>query len=160
MAQVIPVNVRPVGWRGRNGQRCSFHPLGKREQIGYLANREVWESDETWSARFFVGFNVGHDTVYAMEDLIAIVRAVREAQTGDPSSSFLYQRGIYKHKAGDVVEEPGAQAIIINMGETPTAFRKQMIELAEVIAKDLHQEEVVLELQRNGVLASVMGVAA
>lgn len=160
MAQIIPVNVRPSSWTRADGAHVVFVPHGKRTQVGYLPNRQIWESDETWSARLFVGFNVGARTVHDMDDLIAVVREVREKQTGNPSSSFLYQRGVYRHQSGEVVEEPGAQVIIINMGASPSAFRKEMIDLAEAIAARLSQEEVVVELQKNGVMAAVMGVGA
>lgn len=160
MPQVIPANLRPSSWTRVDGRHCVFQPHGRRGQVGLFPNRQVWESDETWAARLFVGFNVGPRTVHDMDDLVAIVRAVRERQTGNPSSSFLYQRGIYRHHDGAVVDEPGAQVIIINMGATPAQFRRDMIDLAEAIAVALTQEEVVVELQKNGVMSAVMGVAA
>lgn len=121
-------------------------------------NRTRWESEDTWAARIFVGFNVGDETVYDMDDLVEIVQAVRERQTGSPASSFVSQRGIYQHADGAVVDEPGAQVIIINMGESPQKFRRQMTDLAETIARKMKQEEVVVEIQRNGIVTNVMGV--
>lgn len=156
---VIPTDTRPAVWSTPQGWGM-FTPNGRKRWSGYKPNKKTWESADTWSARLFVGFNVGQKTVYEMDDLIAVVRRVREQQTDDPSSSFVYQRGIYKHHSGEVVEEPGAQVIIINMGASAAKFEQQMIELGEAIATTMDQEEVVVEVQRNGIVQRVFGVSA
>jgi len=159
----LPTDTRPAWWSTRNGWG-SFHPRGNKHWagLGYRRNKKTWEAGaETWSARLFVGFNVGGETVWDMADLIDTVRRARDAQTGDPSSSFVYQRGIYRHRSGEVVEEPGAQVIIINTtGATPPQWEEQMVGLAEAIAGELDQEEVVVELQRSGIVQRVFGVSA
>jgi len=157
---ILPTDTRPAVWSTPNGAHA-FHPYGRKRWSGdYRPNKTTWESAETYSARLFVGFNVGQKTVYEMQDLVRLVRQVREEQVGDPSSSFVYQHGIYKHHSGDIVEEPGAQVIIINMGESPEKFIAQMTELAERICFSMNQEEVVVEIQRNGVVQRVFGVSA
>ena len=156
---VLPTDTRAAIWSTPYGVRA-FHPHGRKRWSGdYRPNKTVWESADTYSARLFVGFNVGTETVYEMGDLVSIVRHVRERQVGDPSSSFVYQHGIYKHQAGEIVEEPGAQVIIINMDASPEAFIAQMVDLAESIAREMSQEEVVVEIQRNGVVQRVLGVS-
>lgn len=156
---VLPTDTRPAVWSTPNGIRA-FRPQGRKQWSGdYRPNKTVWESADTYSARLFVGFNVGPETVYGMNDLVKIVRKVREKQVGDPSSSFVYQHGIYRHEEGDIVEEPGAQVIIINMDATPKNFKAQMVSLAETIAREMSQEEVVVEVQRNGVVERVLGVS-
>jgi hypothetical protein len=155
----FPPDTRAAVWSTPNGARA-FHPHGRKQWSGdYRPNKTVWESADTYSARLFVGFNVGTETVYEMSDLVSVVRRIREQQVDDPSSSFVYQHGIYKHHAGDIVEEPGAQVIIINMGASPEEFAAQMVELAEAIAEEMSQEEVVVEIQRNGVVQRVLGVS-
>lgn len=156
----LPTDTRAAVWILPEGNAHSFHPNGRKTWHGYRPNRMTWQSADTYSARLFVGFNVGDETVYDMKDLVAIVREVRELQIDDPSSSFVYQHGIYKHHDGQVVEEPGAQIIIINMGASPTKFAEDMTELAEAIAERMSQEEVVVEIQRNGVVKRVFGVSA
>lgn len=159
----LPTDTRPAMWSTPNGWG-SFHPRGQKRWTGesYRRNKKTWEAGaETWSARLFVGFNVGGETVWDMADLIDTVRRKREGQTGDPSSSFVYQRGIYRHRSGEVVEEPGAQVIIINTsGASPAEWEEQMVALGEAIADELDQEEVVVELQRNGIVQRVFGVSA
>jgi hypothetical protein len=157
---VLPTDTRPAVWSTPNGIRA-FHPHGrKRWSSDYRPNPTAWRSAETYSARLFVGFNVGQKTVYEMDDLVEIVRQVREQQTGNPSSSFVYQQGIYRHHSGEIVEEPGAQVIIINMDVSAEQFVDQMVELAETIAAEMSQEEVVVEIQRNGLVQEVLGVNA
>jgi hypothetical protein len=159
-AIVIPTDTRPAVWSSPNGTRA-FIPHGrKRWSSDYRPNPTTWRSAETYSARLFVGFNVGHKTVYEMSDLVSLVRQVREGQVGNPSSSFVYQHGIYRHHDGDIVEEPGAQVIIINMDVSAEQFVAQMIELAEQICSEMSQEEVVVEIQRNGIVQEVLGVNA
>lgn len=159
-AIVLPADTRPAAWSRPNGRGASFQPYGRKQWSGYRPNKKSWESADTWSARLFVGFNVGTETVYEMHDLVDLVRVVRERQTGNPSSSFVFQHGIYKHRSGEVIDEPGAQVVIINTGEEPKVFEDQMVELAERIADNMRQEEVVVELQRNGIVQRVMGVSA
>jgi len=113
----------------------------------------------TWSARLIVGFKRRGKKAATLNQLVKIVRETRTKQTGNPSSTFLMQRGIYRHDdSGEVVDEPGAQVLIINMGASQKDFEKQMTELAEVIAVKLDQAEVIVEIQRNGVSKRVFGV--
>ena len=165
MTTVIPADTRTAHWGKPNGWGC-FQPTGRRSYHGnrdYLSNPKNWSDTEgrTLVARLFVGFNVGKKTVYKMRDLVKIVRRVRKDQTGDPSSTFVSQHGIYRHKTGEVVEEPGAQVIIINTGGVSAKrFNKQMAKLAETIASKMKQEEVVVEIQRGGLVQEVFGVEA
>lgn len=142
----------------------SFRPNGrftKHGDIGeWVGNPSNWESDEIIVGRLIVGFSVGQVPTYSGEDLIAIVERVRTAQSGDPSASFVAQRGIYQsRKTGEVVVEDGAQVFIINThGLALEAFIDQMVELAETVARELQQEEVILEIQRNGLSLKTIGV--
>ena len=161
MALVLPTDNRAAWWSRPDGWGM-FRPNGRRHINGYRPNPRTWSGgQDVWSARLFVGFNVGEDTVWSMRDLIDLVRRVREEQTGDPSSTFVSQRGIYKHAdSGLVVEEPGGQVIIIAPGTPPDEFAEQMMHLAEVIAGEMDQAEVVVELQKRGVVQDVFGVSA
>jgi hypothetical protein len=93
-----------------------------------------------------------------MDDVVRIVRRVRKQQVGDPAATFVLQRGIYTHTAKDdgdrlTVDEKGAQIFLLNtpeLGTSVTVFKKQMEDLAEILATDLRQEAVILEIQRGG----------
>lgn len=153
-------NGKTMKWEGG-----SFHPngprIGRGEGGGRLAkNFTRWSSKEpVMAARIFVGFNVGEDPVYKLDDLIEIVKKARWAQIGDPSSTFIAQRGIYRH-GDDVVEEEGAQIILINTeGFSYEGWVEQMVLLAEAIAERMQQDEVFVEIQESGVTKQVLGVA-
>lgn len=141
----------------------SFRPMGRITRHGsdtWLHNPSDWESAKTIAARLIVGFSVGQDPKYSMEDLIPIVARVREAQTGNQSASFIAQRGIYQHHDGTTVTEDGAQVFIINLtGVTMRKFKAQIVELAETIARELQQESVIVEIQVNGLSKVTIGVS-
>lgn len=120
-----------------------------------------YTAETTLSARLFVGFNVKDKPTFKLDDLVDFVFEVRK-KTGHPEATFLSQRGIYKHKVSDrLVSEDGAQIIIIATWETTLKeFEKDMIDLAEKIAAEFDQEEVLVEIQTNGVTNKVMGVYA
>lgn len=148
----------------------AFHPRGPFERITPLApmqtNPVSWRAgdskNKTLAARVIVGFNVEGRPTWNMDDFVQLVKQLREEQAGDPSASFIAQKGIYKHAdpAHGVVIEEGAQILIINTD--PQVKRKrfttQMIELAERIAAVFQQESVFVEIQVNGVTKQVMGV--
>lgn len=147
-----------------------FKPTGKLRRVG----KEMTQNPATpfgtvWSARLFVGFSVGQMPKWKVDDLIEIVRRVREAQGESADASFLIQKGIYTHRTGEVVTEDGAQVIIIGEGDAswlpflarvPKKFRRHIIELAETIARDMEQELVIVEFQRGGVVKETLGVSA
>src|SRR5262249_44059384 len=112
------------------------------------------------AARLFVGFNVGDVPTYDVDDLVRIVRSVRDQQGRSPDSSFLVQKGIYTSRTtGRTVEENGAQIIILNLyGATNKEFTEEMVELAEAITRGFHQEEVVLEIQQGGITKKTFGI--
>jgi hypothetical protein len=166
---VIPCNFVAKGrWASPNcKEQGSFTPSRENPSlIGVLPNPVDWESEETWSARVFVGFNVGLTPTYGIEDLIAIVKEVRKKQTGLPDSTFLAQKGIYTYQEGQYKgqysEERGGQAIVLNVEPVQVPkeqFITDMQSMAEVIAAALQQEKVVLEIQRNGVVQKTYGIS-
>lgn len=163
---VIPFDNRPVAWKaGRRGITGLFKPNGAISW--YTTERDLtenplrWEGgSETWTGRVIVGFARLNKPDVTLKDLIRVTRRMREHQTQDPSATFLLQKGIYRHKeSGTVVEEDGAQVVIIDTHDTPPKkFEDQIVELAEAIARELEQEEVIVEIQKNGISQRVVGV--
>lgn len=161
----IPADTRTKSWRSPSGQhQGSFRPNGPVIAHGPLPtsrNPEAWESDDpVLAARLFVGFNVGPRPVWTIDDLIPIVRRVRERQGHKADATFLVQKGIYTSmKDSSVVEEDGAQVIVLDLDGTPAkAFKDEMVELGETIATRLEQETVILELQKGGLTTSTIGI--
>ena len=154
---------RQHAWQHAKGWG-SFMPNGALQVHG---PKEVFENPRRWSAgkytyagRLIVGFKRQGKRPATLNQLVKIVRSVRQRQVGNPSSSFLLQRGLYKHSGtGEVVDEPGAQVIVINtFGASKAEFEKQMVEVAETVAKELDQEKVILEIQRNGISQATYGI--
>jgi hypothetical protein len=160
----IPCNPGPHHWAGPHGG-C-FRPAGPIHKIddGALAgflDGYAWSSRSTLSARIIVGFSVGDTPTWDIDDLIPIVQEIRLAQGAAPNASFLAQRGIYQHRdpRKGIVVEDGAQILIINMEDLSEAeFEQQMADLAADLAEQLKQEEVILEIQRNGVTLQTHGI--
>ena len=112
-----------------------------------------------FSARIFVGLNVGTKRGFTEKAVIAIVWKVRKRQKKNADSTILSQKGIYEDSLGRRIIEPSVQVIIIDLaGTAKKAFTGEMKELAEVLRKELKQETVILEIQRKGVVSDVFSV--
>jgi hypothetical protein len=141
----------------------SFRPHGKLHHVGAIANPSRWLSQRTLAARLIVGFNVGNVPTWTLDDLVKLVRRVREEQSGNPACSFVAQKGVYRHKdpPHEVVVEDGAQVLIINEDELSDAdFTRAMIALGEEICRVMKQESIILEIQVNGMTQETMGIEA
>lgn len=142
--------------------RWDFRPNGRpavRKNSRLLTPN--WRTTEApWAARLFVGFSVGDKPVYDMDDLITVVKAVRQRQGAPLDSTFVYQRGVYTHESDNqVVTEDGAQVILLNLdGTSKDVFEAQMIELANIIVDEMQQEAVIIEMQQGGVVREIIGV--
>lgn len=157
---VIRANTGSLTWPGGH-----FRPRGKVRFVGPRVNPEDWSSKVTWAARLFVGFNVGDEERYTVDDLVKIVQ-VDPYFGGKPAASFVAQVGLYTSRTnGYTTRENGAQVIILNLAEkddgsryTVAQFRAVMVGLAERICDEMEQEEVIVEIQRNGIAREVIGV--
>ncbi len=138
----------------------SFRPHGRLEHHGAHPNPNLWEAEQTIAARLIVGFSVGDVPTWSLDDLIPLVRELRESQVGDPSATFVAQKGIYRHRDGSgVVTEDGAQIFLINLsGASLAEFTGQMVALAEEICRRFQQESVIVEIQVNGISQKTIGV--
>ncbi|HEX9136820.1 MAG TPA: hypothetical protein VF905_07720 [Nitrospirota bacterium] len=157
-------NTSRHAWKEPNGAWANFQPKGKIKVVGrsgFERNPEAWDSDDPMlSARLFVGFNVGNEPRWSIDDLAPIVARERKAQHHPVDASFLVQKGLYtSQRDGSVVYEDGAQVVLLNLtGEPERTFTREMVKLAEVIARDLEQELVVVQIQKGGVDKKTFGV--
>lgn len=172
-AYALPIDTRRTYWSSPDRRsHGSFTPNGPLIVNDSLRQNPIaWEeSGELWTGRIFVGLSVGQDEAWSENDVVGIVSRVRKEQVGAPDSSFVRQRGLYtqttKTKDGDkveVVDENSIQIFILNLShfETdPDDFKKQMVELGEKLCQELEQKEVIIEIQRNGIIQYTMSVAA
>ena len=173
----IAANTRQVEWNDGRGHGGSFTPNGPRHFHGdrdtlmYQPNAKTWKSRGGFAARIFMAFERDGRKTGTMNKLVALVKRVRGEQTrkakaprtdpGTPDASFIAQRGIYRHRDGArrVVDEPGAQIVIIDMSGAIRKERDQQMRcLATEICHAFDQDEVVLEIQRRGLTIEVYGV--
>jgi hypothetical protein len=112
-----------------------------------------------YSARLFVGLNVGQTQKYDEDDVVDIVWKTRKKQGALADASILTQKGIYEDRAGDLVTEPSVQVIIIDLsGAGKKEFVGEMQQLAETLRRRMKQETVILEIQRKGTTVDVYSV--
>ena len=138
-----------------------FEPLTERKRYGIARNPIKSRYGKALAARIFVGFNVGGKRRWRMSDVVRIVKRVRSMQVGSPNSTFLAQMGIYKPPGGKAVTEHGAQVILIDeQGMDVAEWSEQIVQLAEVLAGELRQMEVLVEIQHGGVVVDSFGVEA
>lgn len=138
-----------------------FKPRGRLVcyERGALSNPVERISGGGYAARLFVGLKVGQQAKFKIADVIAIVRRVRKAQGRSADASILAQKGIYEDRSGDLVIEPSVQVVIIDLADlSKSEFVSDMKELAESLRKKLHQETVILEIQRRGIVTDVFSV--
>ena len=150
----IRVNPGPASFPSPDGG-VTFRPRGEMFKVGDFArdNPSVYSPKHVLAARLFVGFNVGGEATYDIDDLIEVVGRVRQDQGRAPDASFLAQRGVYSHAVdGSVVTEDSAQIIIIDMLQQKLrAFTAEMIDLADQICLEMSQETVIVEIQKDGI---------
>lgn len=115
------------------------------------------------AARFVLGFAAGTDPATALDEMIEVAREVRVRQApADPEPMLAAQAGAYRHRepTGTYRNEAGGQVVVVDTARTPrVAFERQMIELAETIARWFGQGIVVLELQQDGATQVVHAVS-
>ena len=113
-----------------------------------------------YSARIFVGLNVGDKETYTVNDVVKLVVEARKEQGASADASILSQKGIYESKGGDVVVEPSVQIIIIDLvGKKKKEFVDEVTEVAEVLQEKLQQEVVLVEIQKSGVVKDVYSIS-
>ncbi len=150
---VIPAKLGPASWKGG-----SFRPYGKVIYSGSRPNPVTRSKGAVYAARLFVGFSVDEVPTYSMDDLMALVQ---DERADHPDASFISQRGIYMSRKPPhkVVREEGAQVIIVNTRGVPMKeFAREIIDLAERICAEFQQEEVIVEMQRNGKVIEIVSV--
>jgi hypothetical protein len=173
MAVVIPCNHwSKAVWRSPDGRESgSFEPVGKFS-LAYKSGRTALNprlnprpSDSAdkpvLSARLFFGFGAGATPTWSIKDLLPIVKRVRKEQIDATDSAICYQNGVLSHMEKDVtVTEDGVQIVILNLQEAVTnkQFEDQLVELGEAITRELKQRQIIVEMQKNGLFQTTMGI--
>ena len=162
---VIPGYLGPASWGG--SYPGAFRPNGPVSIIGDRSAFDIDDLEENpvdeesvegiAAIRFFIGFNVGSEQKWAIEDVQEIVQRVRKEQTGEVDATFVAQTGFYTSRQPGrepvTVTEHGCQVFIVNMPykhvENRT-FKREMKQLGETLVRELKQEMIIGEWQVDG----------
>lgn len=168
---IIPAYLGEVTHHLKDGRVMHFKPTGPLLFYGNAAaeiSKAVASANEarrenpidslgkggTRGARIIVGLNVGKVPTYTPEQVMELVYQIRKASGASGNVSVLAQLGIYEDKKGHKIPERSVQVIILDLsGEND--FIEKMQALTEELRIRLRQEEVILELQRGGVVEEV-----
>ncbi len=181
------IQMGPTRYFNEEGVALKFTPAGKVYEIGDASSwytRSYKENPiksahnrSVQGARIIVGFNVGIEEKWKMDDIIDIVFDVRRQQVesaiedkdakphplgGDVGVTFLAQKGIWQAvREKKVYPENGAQVMIMNIiAEKKSRFRDDMVEIAEELARKLKQNAVIVEMSKNGAIQETLEVVA
>lgn len=145
-----------------------FVPTANPAKVGKGAVPTNWEGGG-FSARLFVGLNVGRKKSWSAADVKRLVAKVRESQVGSPDSSFILQRGLYSQPGVGVVDEESVQVAIYDTGKvkrggwrpsTKAEWKREILHLARALATALCQDEVIVDLRHLNVTFYAAGVKA
>lgn len=165
---VYPAHLGETDHVFKDGRRRTWRPHGAVSfhvdpATGYASERqrnpiEAIGTGDNLAARFFVGLNVGQTTRWTPKDVADVVWAVRKEQGQNGSTTILSQLGIYESH-GQKVEEPSVQVIVLDLTNTPEKkFVDEMAEVGETLARRLEQQEVILEIQKRGIVQRIYTV--
>ncbi len=156
----LPIDLRETHWPGG-----AFFPRGPLRYFDATRRNPPveWESESpVLGAKIILALERDGKRTGTMSDVIRIVTTMRRAQGRDPGATFVAQKGVYEHReTHKIVEEDGVQVgIIATVAVGYATFSNEMVRVAERLAKDLHQESVILEIQKDGYRARLMGIRA
>jgi hypothetical protein len=141
----LPADLRRFRLRTR-GHNVSFEPrgpvhcCGNPETLQRIRNPVERLDVVPFTARLFVGLNVGDAPTYSIEDVVRLVRQIRTRQGAPPDASFLAQRGLFTGAGGRVIEEDSVQVVIFNFGQDEQLFEREMEDLAQELTERLRQQ--------------------
>jgi hypothetical protein len=179
------IRMGPLKMFDERGRAFEFIPEGKVYEVGDASQwytrdhkrnpvaRATKEASQ--GGRIVVGFNVGIEEKWKMDDIVDIMFDARRQQVldaiedgdaqphplgGDVGMTFLAQRGIWQAvRDTEAYAENGAQIAIMNIiKEKKTRFRQDMIDLAEILARKLSQQAVILEMSKRGAVTETLEI--
>lgn len=182
---VSRIQMGPRKFFNEDGEALRFVPVGKVVEVGDASSwytrshrdNPIKSRDKTQNqgARIILGFNVGIEEKVTMQDVIDLVFKVRKSQVkdaikdgeasahplgGDIGATFLAQAGLWQ-SASDTEAHPenGAQVAIMNViQENAKRFEDDMIEIAEEMVRQFHQEAVIVEMSVRGAVEETIQV--
>lgn len=157
----------------KSGHVRRFRPTGEVFYMNYESARVIAASEAPagskveklgaggYSARIFIGLNVGTKTEYTLEDIMRATLAYRKKHGKAADGSFLGQKGIYEDRKKRIIEEPSVQIVLIDLsGMSEKRWTFEMTGLAKHLREKFKQETVILEIQNRGLVTALYSVTA
>ncbi len=157
----IDADPRTFYWGDPNGVAGVFRGAGGMRRVG--DPHEPPKADPHFAARFFIGLQVAQGPQHTVEELIGVLAELRGRHGRAADGNFFVEPGVLsRHPRGQplgrVVVE-GAQVIFVShRANAEKRFGAEMVTWAEELAAALGQNEIVVEIQRNGLHVQTMGV--
>ena len=166
---VLPADSRRFSWS--HGPIIGwFEPSGRMRvstRDAALLRKVADDTEATiQTARVVAGLVHPAGTRRTVEDVAAIVRRERALQVGEEATVTVARTGtvgsgLGKRGSQRIVTEDAAEVFIVNLpgpGAARGAFEREVAEIAEKLAAELGRDEVVVQFQRSGMQARVIGV--
>lgn len=145
--------VRVGAWRWRvKGRDLIWVPTGRLIQVS-LGRRSnpIHSFEGSLGARLIVGFNVGSQERFNMDDVRDFVLAFQTTRYNKVGASFVLQEGIFSHSDGKVVKENSAQVVVYEDAKVGVnEWMKRVAEMADSMREHFKQESVLLEVTHDG----------
>ena len=156
LSMTIHANIGAKAFRvGR--KRVLFIPKGPRYRIGRLTRRQSADfavtGEKQLVGRLFVGLNVGGKPRWTMREVVNAVLKIRHSQGRSAGATFVAQQGVYQPSpSAPVDQEKSVQIILMNLydGLPERTFKSDMHNLAKALTRQLHQEQIIGEVQKGG----------
>ena len=166
---ILPADPRRFSWS--HGPIIGwFEPSGRMRASARDAAllRKVTDEVEgtIQAARLVAGLADPGGARRTVEDVAAIVRRERALQVGEEATVTVARTGtlgsgLGKKGSQRIVTEDAAEVFVVNLpapGAARGAFEREVAEIAEKLAAELGRDEVVVQFQRSGMPAKVIGV--
>ncbi len=179
------VRMGPLRVFNEDGKAFEFVPTGKIYEVGDASEWYTRSQREnpikrstnrsTQGGRIIVGFNVGIEEKWKMDDIVGIVFDLRRKQVksaikdgdarphplgGDVGVTFIAQKGIWQAvRDKKAYPENGAQITMANIiSEKKRRFRQDMIDIGEELMSKLNQNAVIVEISERGVVEETLEI--
>lgn len=146
--------IRIGAWRWRiNGRDRIWVPTGRLIHVSRTSRRSnpIHAFEGSLGARLIVGFNVGAEERFTMDDVRDFVLSFQTTRYNKVGASFVLQEGIFGHADGKVVRENSAQIVVYEDAAVGVQeWMKRVAEMADSLREHFKQESVLLEVTHDG----------
>jgi len=149
----------------------SEHDYTENPLEGYVKQIREMQQQPILGARFIVGFNVGDNKTWNIQDVRAQLFILRENQLKQqysaglipqergPGFTLYESEGVFGELGKKAIIEHSAQLFILNLDNDPQdLWNESMVSLAIGLGERLSQRAIILELQKGGLVYYAMPI--